>query len=377
MGLSRRERREQRRKLLKEKRIGQLRAFEQHDNAYESRKQHKGFLKIYDRHYKKFLIITITLLVLALASIGYKWATTGDFMNRGVSLKGGIVMTFPVEQPVSIDEIKILLKTRFPGDDLEVRSIEEFGVQKAVMVSTDNIQSEKEVIAALEEKIPGAKENASTETTGESLGGGFFKQTMIAILISFIFMAVVVLFSFRTFIPSMAVVLCAFANIVEALAVVNLLELKISTAGIASFLMLIGYSVDTDILLTSRVLKSKEGSVFDRILSAAKTGILMTITAIIAVTIALIFTSSETIKEIMIIMLIGLSFDLINTWLQNAAILRSYAEGRKAKPAPAITDDEMIEELDEEIGQQEAEEKEQELEELKQDSVQAGEGSEK
>jgi preprotein translocase subunit SecF len=119
--------------------------------------------------------------------------------------------------------------------------------------------------------------------------------------------------------------------------------------------MLIGYSVDTDILLTSRVLRSKEGTIFDRTVSAAKTGLLMTFTTITAVTISLLLTTSSTIKEIMTIMLIGLIVDIINTWIQNVAFLRYYLEhikGRKAvKPMPSeaiveeeINDNEVFEE---------------------------------
>jgi len=50
----------------------------------------------------------------------------------------------------------------------------------------------------------------------------------------------------------MAVVISAFADIVMTLALVDILGLKISTAGIVAFLMLIGYSVDTDILFNNK-----------------------------------------------------------------------------------------------------------------------------
>ena len=106
--------------------------------------------------------------------------------------------------------------------------------------------------------------------------------------------------------------------------------MRLSTAGIAAFLMLIGYSVDTDILLSTRVLKRKEGTEMERIYGAMKTGITMSVTTLTAVSMALIFTQSEIIKQIMIILLIGLLVDLINTWIQNVGILRLYLE-RKAK----------------------------------------------
>ena len=86
--------------------------------------------------------------------------------------------------------------------------------------------------------------------------------------------------------------------------------------------MLIGYSVDTDILLTTRVLRSKEGTVFDRVMSAMKTGMIMSTTSLAAVIVAYIFTQSDVIKQIMLILAIGLAFDIIYTWFQNASILR-------------------------------------------------------
>ena len=90
--------------------------------------------------------------------------------------------------------------------------------------------------------------------------------------------------------------------------------------------MLIGYSVDTDILLTTRMLKRKEGSLNERIMQAMKTGLTMTITTLTVVTLALIFSQSNTIQQIMLILFIGLFVDIINTWIQNVGILRWYLE---------------------------------------------------
>jgi preprotein translocase subunit SecF len=127
-------------------------------------------------------------------------------------------------------------------------------------------------------------------------------------------------------IPSFAVILSAFADILMTLAIVNMMGMTISGAGIIAFLMLIGYSVDTDILLTTRLLKNKEGSVNSRIFGAFKTGITMTLTSIAAVGVSLwiIYGLSETLKQIFTILLIGLFFDIFNTWLTNTSLLKWY-----------------------------------------------------
>jgi len=105
-----------------------------------------------------------------------------------------------------------------------------------------------------------------------------------------------------------------------------------SLGGIAAILMLIGYSVDTDILLTTRVLKRQEGgTVVEKTLNSMRTGINMTLSSMAAVLMALLLSSSDTIQEIMLLLFIGLVFDIIYTWLQNATILRWHMEriGRK------------------------------------------------
>src|SRR3989338_1474755 len=113
---------------------------------------------------------------------------------------------------------------------------------------------------------------------------------LFAVLFAFLLMAIVVFITFRLFIPSFAIVLCAFSDIVTTLAIVDLIGLRIGTSGIAAFLMLIGYSIDSDILLTTRVLKRKEGSVMERFRGAFKTGLTLSITTIIALFFAFIFT---------------------------------------------------------------------------------------
>ena len=115
------------------------------------------------------------------------------------------------------------------------------------------------------------------------------------------------------------------------IATVDLLGMQISSAGIIAFLMLIGYSVDTDILLTSRLLKNREGSVNHRLWGAFKTGITMTLTAIAAVGVSLLLTYSlsDVLRQIFSIVLIGLFFDIFNTWFTNASMLKWYMGVKK------------------------------------------------
>ena len=178
--------------------------------------------------------------------------------------------------------------------------------------------------------MPLQKEAYSVEVFGSSLSETFFKQLVLALLISFGLMGIVVMLYFRLLIPSLAVIAAAFSDIVVTLAIFNLTGMKLTTAGIAAFLMLIGYSVDTDVVLTTRVLKRHEGSVMENIYSSIKTGLTMTVTTLAAIIVALIFVRSEVVQQIMIILAIGLVMDTFMTWIQNVGILRLYLERKKS-----------------------------------------------
>ncbi|MBN2454820.1 protein translocase subunit SecF, partial [Candidatus Woesearchaeota archaeon] len=211
-------------------------------------------------------------------------------------------------------------------------SVGQAGVQSGFAVDAGFDDNEK--ISALLSAIKGqvgelSEEDYTIETIGSALGASFEREAMFALLLAFIAMALVVLAYFRTLLPSLFVIWTAFVDMVCTFAAMILLDVHISTAGLAAFLMLIGYSVDTDILLTTRVLKTIEGTVFERIIGAMRTGFTMTLTALIAVIAGLILAESETIKQIMLVLVVGLSFDLIHTWITNAATLRWWAERKQ------------------------------------------------
>jgi len=296
----------------------------------------KGIDKFYYDNYKQLLFFPFLILVAAIIVLGISYASTGQFVQTGVSLSGGLTLTVPTETPVEVEQFSAVLGEAFPDNDLVVREIAEFGRQEAISIQAapatqnEDLEAlERTMVAQIEQSIPGVRESYTVEIIGPSLGQSFLKQTVFALFLAFILMAIVVFLVFRTFIPSAAVVLAALSDMVVTLAVVSIMEIKLSTAGIAAFLMLIGYSVDTDILLSTRVLKRDEGTVYERVIGAMKTGLLMNITTLVAIVVALFVTQSEVISQIMIILLIGLLIDVINTWIQNAGILRWYAEGKQ------------------------------------------------
>ena len=284
----------------------------------------------YEEKYKLLMLLPFLLVVLSLVQIGVQYHTTGDFVHRGITLKGGSTILIHKEiLGMTSDQLESSLRGKFPEADVAVRTISSAG--RVVALGVDSEFSTPADITKLtgalaERGITSA--DYSVEVVGSALGENFFRQMILALLVSFVLMGLVVILYFRVMIPSLAVILAAFSDIVVTLALFNLTGIKLSTAGVAAFLMLIGYSVDTDVLLTTRYLKRKEGSEMEKIYSSVKTGPTMTATTLVAVGVALIFVQSDVVRQIMIILFIGLIADTFMTWIQNVGILRWYVERR-------------------------------------------------
>ena len=283
----------------------------------------------HDKHYKRLLLIPIILLVLSLIYIGIFYQTNNDFFNKDISLTGGTSVT--IYEKISASDLTASLESQL--EDFSTRRISELITkeQKAIIIET---KSDVGTTRTAIESFLGHElneENSSIEFTGSSLSESFYQQLLIAILFAFLFMAIVVFLIFRTFVPSLAVIISAFADIIMTLAAINLLGMQMSSAGIVAILMLIGYSVDTDILLTTRILKRTSGNLNKRIFGAFKTGLTMTLTSLLAILFALFVVRSFSIvlTQIFTILSIGLVFDILNTWITNVSILKWYVEKKK------------------------------------------------
>lgn len=298
------------------------------ENKPEQQHPAKGW---YDRWYKIFLFIPVVILVFSLISLGSHYAKTGDLINRDVSLKGGTTITLPGD--IDSASLESALKEKIP--DISFRSLSDLRTGKHIALVIESSLGPDELRGEIEDVLGYelTEENSSIEFTGPTLSGNFYRQLIIALIISFCLMSLVIFIMFRSFIPSIAVIFAALSDIIMPLALIDYLGIQISAAGIAAFLMLVGYSVDTDILLTTRALKKREGTLNERIYGAFKTGIFMTLTALVAVLPAFFLVTGlpDSFRQIFLILALGLTADILNTWLTNASIIKWYCESKGIK----------------------------------------------
>jgi preprotein translocase subunit SecF len=263
---------------------------------------------------QQLVAIPFVLLIISLLIVAITMAATGMPVTPGIDFSGGTAVT------IITTDSREQLQATFAGYPLnDIGDVNNGKFLKFGTMDDARYQSLSQLIS---QKYPDAK----IDQIGESFGKSLQSQAGIALIISFIGMAIVVFLSFRTFVPSAAVILSAFADMVMTAAVMNMVGISLSLGTTAALLMLIGYSVDSDILLTNRVLK-RQGKLNDKLMGAFHTGMIMTSTTLAAAAALFVvswFGSVQVLMEISAVLLIGLVADILNTWLTNVGILKWY-----------------------------------------------------
>ena len=182
------------------------------------------------------------------------------------------------------------------------------------------------ISAPIEKHI--AYDSISVQTVSPLLSSQFISKAINVVIFSAVLSTVFVFLFFRTFVPSLAVLTGALSDVIIALGAMGIFGIPFTLPSFAALLMLIGFSLDTDILLTMRMLKRK-GDPREKAHWAMKTGLTMSVTAIVAFSalfILAILTHIPTYFEISAVALAGLVGDMFATWGINAVLLLWYVE---------------------------------------------------
>lgn len=279
-----------------------------------------NFVKNHDN--RQLLVFPLAVFAVSLIILLVSIISTGSPVNLGMEFQGGTQISVETtDSPAVLKEMYSsypIMDARQAGS----RVIMQFDVM-------DNEEQQK-----LETDVTGHYSNVEIRQVGPIYGRDLQIQAMQALFISFIGMCIVVFLLFRSLIPSFAVMLSAFSDITIAVAFMKVAGIELSLGTLAALLMLIGYSVDSDILLTNRVIK-RRGMVEEKISRAMHTGITMTTTTLAALAVMYLvstfsylvipsFTQITLLSQIAIVLIAGLIADMMNTWLLNTGILRWY-----------------------------------------------------
>lgn len=345
------------------------------------------YSKFYERNYKLYLIVPAIILLLSLIFI------FGFGIKKGIDLQGGTLISIYNVNPVNIDEIKLALETNFGLEDVSIiyntgitkrldiqyleqkdlvnlknqitniknNSNKDLAIEEIkILFNTNNYnydltvlknygnwiteldtfyshmknKNTQNILEYLKSEYGIDYDNVNIKEISATLGASFYSKVILIAIIAIIGIIILILIAFGEIIPSLAIIACAILDVLGGLAGLAIVGIPLSLTTIPALLMLLGYSIDTDIMLTTRLLKRKEGHAKERAGDALRTGSIMTTTTLGALIVMLIFSYLYNINvlfDISIVLVFGLVVDLLTTWFMNGPVLLWYLENKKVK----------------------------------------------
>jgi preprotein translocase subunit SecF len=267
----------------------------------------------------------VALLVSAL--LGLSLALAG--VPRSIEFTGGSMIRIRGENLPDPQAVESLME-RTLGADVWVDLVRGGLDLKTQLELTED---QKTTVKDLLSSEFGIREGSvNIDALGANIIAVYAGQAVIAVAGAFVAMAVIIMITFRRKVPVGAMLLAVGLDMLDVFGLMSIFRVELSLASLAGILMLIGYSVDTNILLTTSLLRRTEGEPLDRLSYAMGTGLMMTGTTMVPLVALNVLTSAPQLYQLTMVLMFGMLSDIMNTWMLNAGILLRYHEkSRKVK----------------------------------------------
>jgi len=270
---------------------------------------------------RQLVLVPLAVLALALVVIGGWYVVTGAPATPGLEFTGGVELRVVDDG----EDVRGQIETAFDRQPDAIQSIPADDVYVVTFRATDG--DPEDLAGQLDDQAAAANlETTGIDQVSPNFAADTVRTAIFGLALAFLGMSVLVFALFRTVVPSVAVVASAFSDLLIPVAVMNLLGIEMTLGIVAALLMIIGYSVDSDILLNNSVLR-RTGGFYESVSRAMRTGVTMTVTSMAAMIVMAIVAALfgiDLLRDIGVILAVGLCADLMNTYLLNVALLRWY-----------------------------------------------------
>ncbi|WP_019554199.1 protein translocase subunit SecF [Propionispira raffinosivorans] len=269
--------------------------------------------------------------------------------NLGIDFTGGTIIDLRFDKPVSIMDVRDVLKTykldnstiQLAGEDSSA------AVSQNVMIRTVDLEENdrKAVMASLKDSL-GNYNVLREEKVGSTMGSELMIQALWATLLSWLLIVLYISYRFE-FRFGIAAVLALVHDILIVLSVFSLMQKQVDSSFVAALMTIVGYSVNDTIVIFDRIrenlkLHFRKGGNIDEL---ANTSIYQTLTrsiytvcTVLFTTLALYYFGGDTTKDFAFALLIGFTCGAYSSIFIASPLwvtFRGWAEAKRAKQKAA------------------------------------------
>jgi SecD/SecF fusion protein len=261
------------------------------------------------------------------------FSLAGNQLNFGIDFESGTRLKFAPEKTVDVEQVRSVLQTQGLGD-AEIQEVSDDAFGDGFQIQTGELQpgGVGEVRAAIQSEVgiqPGSFENTSV---GPTFGEQVARSAAYAIIFSLLLISAYVGFRFEGK-YAVPVLIAVAHDILITAGVYSLAGQEVSSATIAAFLTILGYSLYDTVIVFDRIRENVPrmpraafSQVVNRSMSEVLTRSLITgLSSVFLVGMLLVF-GGQTLKDFAFAMMIGIASGTYSSIFIAAPVLTAWKE---------------------------------------------------
>lgn len=290
-----------------------------------------------------YFLISALLIIPSLLAMLYSAITTGSPVQLGIDFTSGSLLEVRFERPVSVGEVREVAT----ANGVDVATVQTAGDEQTVVIRTKPMEVETK--EALKNALEGAF-GPLTELRFESVGPTVGRETTRAAVLAILAASVAILFfiavAFRKVPNAFRYGVCAiikmFHDVLVILGLASILGLvagwEVDSLFLTAMVTVVGFSVQDVIVVFDRIrenIRRRRGEPFETLVNRSLLETLHRSLATqlnaIFVMIAIIFFGGDTIRQFMIVMLVGMVSGTYSSLFFAVPLLVVWERGELAK----------------------------------------------
>ncbi len=277
----------------------------------------------FNRHYNKFNILSIFLVVVSLTLLIFKG------LNFGIDFKGGTLIELRSADPkINTSSLRDNLNQMDLGDV----SVKNFGNDTDFLIKFEN-NEDKNVIENIKKNLDKSFGNnfdfRRVENVGPKVSAELLRSGIIAISVALALMLIYIWIRFEWQF-SLGAILALFHDVIVTLGLFSLLGLEINLSIIAAVLTIVGYSMNDTVVIFDRVRenlrKYSDIKIFEltniSINETLSRTLITSITTLLAL-LSIFFFGGEILKGFSLAMIFGVIFGTYSSiYIANTVLVR-------------------------------------------------------
>jgi preprotein translocase subunit SecF len=281
-------------------------------------------LSFIENNYKKFLLISIAIFVMFIGIILFNYLKYGYIINKSITISGGYVTLINNNYHITTSEIQNILN--------------QMNITDYVLYSTPNIiyiESRNQINGTLLINLLNQNYNINILPTDISIqqysslvGNLIFNQFLFFVILAMIITAFIIFIAFRASKITLNIISTILFDVVGLLAVLSITKYPIGANGFIAMLMILGFAIDNNVVLSTNVVKEKDKPFIERVRMSFRVGMLMEVIALYTLLLLYFIVPEPSVDEFAFVLSIAIILDLLYYLIGNIPLFK-YFEAKK------------------------------------------------